>query len=94
MFLICPNTESCLVYKNFKQQRKNDRIDIICGDDEEGYACFALDYLKDAPYFRRKIENKEIARRIICARDAKGYLTEGVECSQIKILNGLAKIIN
>ena len=90
MFLICPNTESCLVYKNFKQKTKNDRIDII-QNYGTGYACIAL-YALQEPGNGGITATKKLAKRIKGLLNIENRLSTEIGCSQMIILNGLTKL--
>lgn len=79
---ICNNLNNCLVYQNWIEQTKKDRLDIIYfAQDDEEYKCLALDSLNDAE--TGIFKNKELTNRL---------KNEGCDCAFIESLNNQLKI--
>ncbi len=75
---VCPNTEICPVYKNWVEQTKDTRLDIIqkiSRIPEYGrFGCLAFGWLRESR--AKNLDNKELGGRAI-----------GTGCSYILILN-------
>ena len=89
-YLICPNTETCVVYKEWAYRQENHFIDIIETNllgNKKVYRCKAL---MELSHKLNKIEASEsfLERKIQKSDD--GFFTE-TGCSTIEILNKLQR---
>ncbi len=85
--LICPYTNTCILYKNFGEKR-DYRVNIILGETGN-YSCLALDAHNDPVTEGGVTFNEEISRRIKEGNVEKNLNLGDVECSHITLLNKL-----
>ena len=75
--LICPYTETCLLYKNWTEKSRDYRLNII--NKSSRYSCLALIAIQD-PITEGGVEiNEELSKRLLKPND--------YECSHIELLN-------
>jgi len=79
---ICPYTENCIIYRNWAEQTKDRRIDIII-HLPSNYNCLAKTALEDPTSEGGILVNKEIEKRLTNIDSP---------CSHITLLNLLKSI--
>ena len=82
--LICPHTETCLIYENWLSQTKDNRLNVIRHNEGIEYSCLALDATNDSVNKGGILINDELQTRIEGSRREVG-------CSHIEMLNLLNK---
>jgi hypothetical protein len=85
MSLICPYTNSCILYKNWVKKTGDERINIIYEGSK--FSCIALDSLKDPSFEGGIPASQELVKKIHGLESTESYLPENIECSHITLLN-------
>lgn len=85
--LICPYTDKCIIYGNWKEETGSERVNIILHFSVSGYNCLALDAHSDICGEGGITFNNEISRRIESLEVKNNISLGDVGCSHITLLN-------
>ena len=88
---ICPYLKECPIYKNWVEQTKDERLNIILYCDGIGYSCTALRALEKPASEDGILFNDELKKRIKKVNMQKNIGRIEIKCSHISLLNLLTK---